>query len=138
MSDFQIQLCSIMAVIGGFTSTLFGDLNSAFICLIVCMVVDYLTGIFVAIFNKSTKTQSGGLSSKVMIKGLMKKILMLGFIAVAQWIGLAMENTIIRDSVIFFFIASEVLSIVENGGLLGIKYPDKIKNIIDELSRKDD
>lgn len=88
------------------------------------MIADYITGMAVAlIFHKSSKTQNGGASSEVGYKGIVKKICMLLLIALAVRIDEVTGTHYVRNAAIFFFIGNEGLSVIENVGLMGIKYP---------------
>ena len=58
------------------------------------------------------------------------------FVLIAYRLDLAIGVDYIRDAVIIGFIANELISIVENAGLMGIPLPAVIKNAIDILKRK--
>jgi phage-related holin len=52
-------------------ASLFGGWNSAIAALLICMAVDYATGLIVAgVFHASPKSPGGGLESQVGWKGL--------------------------------------------------------------------
>ena len=87
------------------------------------MVTDYLTGLIVAgVFKKSPKTENGALESKAGWKGLCRKGMTLLYVLVAAQLEKMTGTDIIRNAVIIGFIANEALSILENGGLMGIAY----------------
>ena len=58
------------------------------------------------------------------------------FVLVAYRLDLAIGVDYIRDAVIIGFIANELISIVENAGLMGIPLPAVIANAIDILTQK--
>ena len=61
---------------------------------------------------------------------------MLLFVLIGHRLDLAVGTTYIRDAVCIAFIANEVLSLVENAGLMGVPIPDVITNAIDVLNQK--
>ena len=58
------------------------------------------------------------------------------FVWVACRIDLTIGTNYIRDAVIIAFIANELISIVENAGLMGVPMPDVIVKAIDVLQKK--
>jgi toxin secretion/phage lysis holin len=101
------------------------------------MAIDYVSGIIVAgVFHKSKKTESGGLQSLVGFKGLAKKVMVLLIVAVAYRLDLTVGSSYIKDAAVIGFSANEVISIVENAGLMGIPMPEAITKAIDILSEK--
>jgi phage-related holin len=67
------KIVKIIAAVGGAIAGLFGGWNWILAILLGCMVADYLSGIIVAWMGKSSKTEYGGLSSKVGLFGIAKK-----------------------------------------------------------------
>lgn len=137
MNEPKLLISVVGAGLGAILSFLFGEQTTAFTALLICMLADVLSGICIAVLKKSPKSDNGRLSSKSLTAGLFKKLLELAFIAVANWIGKTMGIIQLRDIVIYFFLVGELLSLIENGGLLGIKYPDKIYDLIDILQNKE-
>lgn len=129
-----------MSAIGGVFVVLFGGWDSSLQTLIICMGVDFLTGIIVSsVFKKSTKTETGAYASSIGFKGLMKKMVMLLAVLLAVQVDiLTQSGGYTRTAVILFFIANEGLSIIENMGLMGIPLPDIMKNAFDALKKKTD
>jgi toxin secretion/phage lysis holin len=127
-----------IGVIGSFLANLFGGWDLALQTLIIFMITDYVTGLIVAgVFNKSTKTENGALESKAGWKGLCRKVTTLLYILIAAQIDkLLGTGDTIRNAVAIGYIANEALSILENGGLMGIPYPKKLKDAISVLKGK--
>lgn len=132
-------ICTGIGMIGGLIASLFGGWDAGLATLIIFMAVDYLSGLIVAgVFHKSSKTDSGALESKICWKGLCRKCMVLVFVLVAYRIDLVINTNYIRDAVIIAFIANELISIVENAGLMGLPMPDAITKAIDILQKKPD
>ena len=131
------QLISL--VIGALTTGLFkviGEPTQDLKILLLLMVIDLIVGFTVsAVWHKSSKTKSGKVSSKVMFKGIVKKILTLVLVVVAYQIDILLGYDVIRHIVIIAFIVQEIISIIENITITGIKAPDIITKALDVLER---
>ena len=124
----------IISMIGGVIVDFLGGVDTALISLFFFMAVDYITGMALAfIFHKSKKTSGGGASSKEGFKGIVKKICMLLLIGLAHEVDVVMGVTHARAMAIMFFIGNEGLSVLENVGLMGIKYPDFMVKALETL-----
>lgn len=131
-------ICTIVGIIGSFIASLFGGWTASLTTLLIFMGIDYLTGLIVAgVFHKSPKTDTGALESRAGFKGLIRKFMILLFVLIGYRLDLAVGTTYIRDAVCIAFIANELLSIVENAGLMGIPIPAVITNAIDILKKKE-
>ena len=128
-----------VVAIGGAIAGLYVGLDVMVKVLMWIMIFDYLTGILVASKNKSLKSKNGGLNSKVGFNGILKKILMGIIVAVAALIDLILgDKAMFRDMVVFFYIANETLSIVENAALVDAKIiPPKFKKILEQWKEKE-
>lgn len=88
------------------------------------------------IFKKSGKSESGGLSSKAGWIGLVKKCLTLIMVIIANMLDTALNVGYIRNAVIIGFSVNELISIVENMGVMGVPIPSIITKAIDILKDK--
>lgn len=130
-------LCTGIGVVGGFIASLFGGWDAALITLLMFMVIDYISGLIVAgVFHNSNKTETGTLESKAGWKGLCRKCMTLLFVLIAYRLDLALGVAYIRDAVIIGFMTNELISIVENAGLMGLPLPAVITKAIDVLTKK--
>ena len=128
------KICTVIGLAGGAVSSLFGGWNSAIAALLVCMTVDYATGLIVAgVFNSSPKSSGGGLESRVGWKGLIKKFVTLLIVLGGHQMDLVLGVEYIRDAVVIGFCAYECISILENAGLMGLPIPGVIRVAIDLL-----
>lgn len=131
--------CTLVGILGGFIAYLFGGWNAALSALVIFMTIDFISGLVVAgVFKKSSKTKNGALESKAGFKGICKKIMMLLLVAIGYRLDLLIDTTYIKDSVCIAFIANELISIIENAGIMGIPIPKVITNAIDVLKGKGD
>lgn len=120
-------ICTAVAGIGTFLTFIFGDWNVALQCLVIAIAIDYISGIIKAFINKD-------LSSKIGLKGLLKKVGVLLIVALATLIDrITGESGAVRTLVIYYFVANEGLSVVENLGEAGLPIPDVIKKALRSL-----
>ena len=131
-------VCTSIGMVGAAVSTMLGGWSEALTTLLICMVIDYITGLVVAgVFHNSPKTATGALESNACLKGLFRKAAMLLFVLIGHRLDVAVGTTYIRDAVCIAFIANEVISLVENAGLIGVPIPEVITNAIDVLKNKE-
>ena len=132
-------LSGIIGLIGGAFTTLFGGWSTGMTTLVLFMCIDYLSGLIVAgVFKKSNKTESGALESKAGWKGLARKCMTLLFVLIAYRLDLLLNTAYIRDAVVIGFCANELISIVENAGLMGLPLPAVITKALEVLKNKAD
>lgn len=139
MEKIKSIIISLSAAIGAATSSLIGGYDKMIKALIIFMIIDYTTGVVVAlVFKNSPKTESGGASSKAGFKGLAKKVIIILLVmTMVQADAVLNTNNFFREAAIWGFMANELLSIIENVGLCGfIKLPKAFNNAIDLLNNK--
>lgn len=123
-----------IAGIGSVLAEAFGGWDSFLKALIMFMTVDYITGMTVAlVFHKSQKTKNGGASSEVGYKGIVKKICIFLLVALAVRVDEISGTHYVRNATIFFFLGNEGLSVLENLGLMGVKYPQFLLKALEGL-----
>lgn len=109
---------------------LLGGMDIALKSLIVIMMIDYITGVASAIYNKK-------LSSKIGFKGIIKKFSYLCIVALSVVIdNLISQDGVIRTLVIYFFVANDGLSIIENMAQMDIKLPKKLVDSLEQIKGK--
>ena len=133
------KLCTMTGIIGSIIASWFGGWDAGLATLVVFMAIDYVSGLVVAgVFHNSTKTENGALESRAGWKGLCRKGMTLLFVLIAYRLDLSMQTTYIRDTVVIGFMANELISIVENAGLMGLPLPGVITRAIEILAKKSD
>lgn len=136
MKETVLTICGAA---GAAVAAAFGGWNSAMTTLLVFMGIDYLTGILCAgVFHASPKTENGALESRAGWKGLVRKGMTLLIVLIAARIDVLLATTYFRDGVCIAFIVNELLSIIENAGLMGVPIPDIIVKAIEILKKKSD
>jgi toxin secretion/phage lysis holin len=108
------------------------------IALLIFMVIDYLSGLILAIvFKKSNKTKNGRVSSEAGIKGLAKKVFILFLVAISEQLDIVLGTSLVRDGMILAFISIEGISILENVTLAGLPVPKIIRDTLEVLNKKE-
>lgn len=138
ISLLKVITITSLGALGSLIANAFGGWDKSLITLLIFMCVDYVTGIIVAVMNKSLKTASGGLNSAIGFKGIAKKCMILLYVLIAVRLDLLIETNYIRDAVCLVFILNELLSITENAGIIGVPLPSPIKKVIDVLRKKEE
>lgn len=119
---FSVILTTIVYLLGG--------VDIALQSLLIVIVIDYLTGIASAIYNKE-------LSSKIGFKGIIKKFSYLLVVALSVVIdNLLGQSGLIRSLVIYFFVANDGLSIIENMAEMNVKLPQKLIDALEQIKKK--
>lgn len=122
--------------VGSVIASFFGGWSAAMTTLLIFMIIDYVSGLIVAgVFHKSTKSETGSLESRAGLKGLCRKGAMLLVVLIACRLDIMMTTTYIKDMVCIAFILNELISIVENFGLMGVPMPQVIIKAIDILKK---
>lgn len=117
--------------ISAFISMCIGEIDGIFKALIICMMLDYITGLTKAFINKT-------LSSRMCFNGILKKILIICIVSVVHVLETSILNTdgFCRTTVIYFYLGNECLSIVENVGEMGVPIPTWLNKSITTLKEK--
>ena len=134
------KILKILAGVAGAICGLFGEWTTTLTILVVVMAIDYISGVLVAACGKSPKTEAGGLSSKVGFIGIAKKgfIMLLVLLATMLDKAIGNETMVFQTSLVFYYIANEGLSILENAALMGLPFPEKLKKALETLRDKDE
>lgn len=105
-----------------------GGLDEMLIALFIFMLCDYLSGVMKAIVKKK-------LSSEVGFKGIFKKVFILIIVGISVRLDVLLnQGELFRYLVIGFYLANEGISILENAGEIGLKFPKKLKDALIQLN----
>lgn len=128
---------TVASAIGAFITTQFGGWSTGMTTLVLFMAIDYISGLLVAgVFKQSPKSETGGLESRAGFKGLVRKGMALLVVLVAHRLDMVIGSSYIRDAAIIGFSVNELLSIIENAGLMGLPLPKAVTNAVDVLKSK--
>ena len=129
------KFIKLICAAAGAVAGLYGEWGAALTILLIMMGVDYLTGVLVALSGRSPKTEGGGLSSKVGFTGLARKGFIMLIVLVATQLDKAIGNTamVFQTATVFYYIANEGLSILENADLMGVPFPAFIRDRLETM-----
>lgn len=109
----------------------FQNISLLFYALLIFMVLDYTTGVLVAIVHKK-------IDSKIGFVGILKKF----FILLIFVMGLTIDTLIIGQGqmvtlvIVSVYIANEGFSILENAEKLNIPLPQKLLEILEQIKNQ--
>jgi toxin secretion/phage lysis holin len=130
--DLGVIVKLVVAGCGSCISYLFGGWSQLLQALLFFVIADYITGMIAGGIE-------GKLSSSIGMKGIAKKVFIFLIVAIAHLIDKTLGDSNIfriRDAAIYFYLANELLSIIENAGRAGISFPDGIKQAVKILRGK--
>ena len=132
MKKFLDDLPQYFALLGSVLGFLLGGFDSYLYTLLGFILIDYLTGLVVAITLRQV-------SSEVGFVGILKKMLILVMVAMGHLLdqNLLGAGNALRTAVIFFYTANEGISITENLTRLGFPIPAKLKMVLAQLYDKE-
>lgn len=122
---------AIIGVPAAMSSYFFGEWNSALEALLVLMLMDYASGFLAACINPHL-----ALNSQKGFKGIARKIYILFIVALAHFVDTALGTTQVCTLAIFFYIANEGLSVIENAAKAGVPIPKSLKDSLEQLSQQ--
>lgn len=109
---------------------LLGGFDVALSCLLIAIVLDYVSGVLKAFVAKE-------LSSKIGVKGIIKKVAVLLIVMLAVLVDrVTGETGAIRTLVIYYFVANEGLSVLENLAKAGVPVPQTIKKALKVMKKE--
>lgn len=114
--------------VGGGIGWFFGGLDGFLWTMIVFVLVDYFTGVTAAAIRHE-------LSSEIGAKGIAKKVFEFLLVGIANILDreFLKQGTALRSLVIFFYVANEGLSILENCTRIGLKVPKFLKKLLKQM-----
>lgn len=132
---YVIPAC--IGAVGASIASLWGGWDSAIATLLIFMGIDYITGLIVAgVFKASPKSETGALESWAGLRGLFRKGGVLLVVLIAARLDIMLNTNFVRDACVIAFVVNEVISIVENLGLMGVPIPKPVINAISILRQR--
>ena len=131
MKEFWNVIKVALAAVGAWLGYFLGGSDGLLYALLVFVIVDYLTGVMCAIEDRK-------LSSAVGFGGLCRKVLTFLLVGIAQVLDVHVLNQpgVLRTAVIFWAIANNGLSILENAAHLGLPVPEQLKAVLEQLHNR--
>ena len=119
----------LFSVWGGAVLSLLGAYDSILKGLLYFIVVDFITGVLKAVYEKK-------LDPEKIFVGVIRKLFILIMVSVAVRLELTFGDVVpIRETVIFFYMVQEFLSIIKNA-VVFTPIPDELLNYFDKKGGK--
>lgn len=134
MKTIWTWIQTAFVAIGGMLGWYLGGLDGFLYALIAFVVVDYITGVLRAVVEKK-------LSSRIGAHGIAKKVALFLVVGIGHLIDtylLGGTGAPLRTAVIFFYIANEGISLLENATAIGLPVPEKLKDVLAQLDGRAD
>ncbi|MDU5086014.1 MAG: phage holin family protein [Anaerococcus vaginalis] len=131
MDKFKDLVKIFFTIFGSLIGFFLGDLDIFIYSLTAFVICDYISGIIRAGFERK-------LSLKIGFKGILKKIMIFIIVGIANICdkNLIKNQAMIRSSIIFFYIANEGLSILENALAIDLPIPKKLKILLEQFKEE--
>lgn len=123
-----MQFSSLLEFGKQLVNLFFGAADGLLHALIILVVLDYVTGVCVAVHIRKT-------SSKIGARGIAKKVGIFALISVSHIVDTFLLNSsdAVRSITTTFYISNECISILENTSKLNMPLPQKLKVILRSL-----
>ena len=133
MKEFWNTIQLIIAGLGGWLGYFLGGSDGLLIALIIFVMADYITGVMCAIADRKLSSSAG-------FKGICRKVLIFLLVGIANMVDIHVmgNGSVLRGTVIFFYLSNEGLSILENAGHLGLPIPSQLKNVLEQLHNRNE
>ena len=131
MKEFWNVIQAVFAAVGGWLGYFLGGCDGLLYALIAFVVIDYITGVMCAIYDKN-------LSSSIGFKGICKKVLIFLMVGIGHILDTKVIGTgsVLRTAFIFFYISDEGISLIENAAHLGLPIPQKLRDVLEQLHNR--
>ncbi len=131
MKEFWHIIQLTFSALGAWLGWFLGGCDGLLYALLVFILIDYATGVMCAVSDRKLSSAAG-------FKGICRKVLILLLVGLAHVLDTQVLNTpgVIRTAVIFFFLANDGLSILENAAHLGLPVPEQLKVVLEQLHNR--
>lgn len=126
MDNIFVWIKMVFGAIAGLASYVFGGLDMLLMALLICIAIDYVTGVLAALYEQRLNSETG-------FRGILKKVVILLVVALAYTVGHVVGVDSVRDFVIGFYIANEGISILENAGRMNVPVARQLTKVLEQL-----
>lgn len=133
LTTISMTAFAALTGLGSMFTYVFGAWNKTFQIMLILIVWDIITGVIIACKGKSSKSENGKLSSKAGEFGVLKKVMLISSVGLANLVGMLFPpetQMALREGVVIAIIWNEAVSIMENHDVLGWWVPGFFKQFI--------
>lgn len=120
-----------VAAVGAALTAVLGGWDTMLRVLVMFVALDYVVGVLAAWYEKR-------LNSDIGARGIIKKFLLFVVVALAYQLDRAVGQEIFRSLAIWFYLANEALSVIENAGRCGVPIPSFLRTALEQIKNKSD
>lgn len=123
----------MLSLAGGLGGWLLGGVDSLVYALVAFVAIDYATGFLLAVYEKK-------ISSDIGFRGICRKVLIFALVAAGNIIDqyIIGSGSALRTMLIMFYLSNEGISILENASKMGVPFPQKLKDVLQNNSSSSD
>lgn len=136
--EYKQEILAMTSALAGAITTILGGYDSLLQAMLMLMLIDIICGVVDAAFFNHSKYSLNGLSSTGLVKGAIRKCMLLAIVAVAVVIDNILNTTYIRNCAVIYFIATEGLSVLEHMVAMDVPFPSFVKDILEVMLEKAD
>jgi toxin secretion/phage lysis holin len=126
--QLSVIMKTVLAGAGAVFGYIFGEYTVLLQVLTFMACADFATGIM---------ANWGNLSSKHGYRGIAKKLMMFVFVATGHFVDKVFgDGSMVQDAVTMFYIGNELISLVENGGKMGLPVPNVLLRAVEIFKDK--
>lgn len=128
MGEWSSIIKTISTTLGALAGYMFGGWNMLMNLLLWLVVLDWLTGWAAAWIKGELKSRKG-------YHGIARKVAIFGLVVISHFIDVILGGQqYFQNAVVFFYLANELLSIIENVGRMGVPVPKIFRKAIEEFN----
>lgn len=128
MGEWSSIIKTISTALGALAGYMFGGWNMLMNLLLWLVVLDWLTGWAAAWIKGELKSRKG-------YHGIARKVAIFGLVVISHFIDVILGGQqYFQNAVVFFYLANELLSIIENVGRMGVPVPKIFRKAIEEFN----
>lgn len=122
----------------GLLSTSLGGYDPMLHAMFILMIMDIVAGVTSAAIFNTSKYSKNGVTSEGLMKGAIRKIMMLFVVAIAVLVDNILSLTYVRNCAVLYMIGMEGISLLEHMIHMGVPFPNFLQKIIETILEKGD
>lgn len=122
---------TVCGLCGALVTFFFGEWNQLLTLFLIALIIDYASGVAASLM------EGRGLNSAIGFWGLARKAFMLLVITLAHHMDITFNMNVIMNGAITFYLANELISMIENYGRMGLPLPPRLRQMIETLKQSD-
>lgn len=127
-----------ISAIGAFIASFLGGYDALLETMLIMMVLDIIAGVLSAAFFNTSKYSKNGITSDALLRGAIRKVMMLFIVAVGVMVDTILHTTYVRNCAVLYMIGTEGISLLEHMVHMNVPFPKFLKDIIETILERGD